>query len=65
MSNCSFTQCELWCVVKVGPAEPLEEFSIYCARLVFHKKKKKITLEIKVVTEHSSVLYQAIISSES
>lgn len=64
MSNCSFTQSELWCVVKVRPAEPLEEFSIYCARLVFHKKKK-IPLEIKVVTEHSSVLYQAIISSES
>lgn len=58
--------------MKIGPAEPLQEFSIYCASFDGKGTErkacfslKKIALETKVVTEHCSVLYQAIISSES
>lgn len=59
--------------MKTEPAKPLQEFSMCCAsfdgketeRKACFSLKKKIALEAKVVTEHHSVLYQAIISSES
>lgn len=62
--------------MKTEPGKPLQEFSMCCASFdgkgterkacfSLKKKKKSIALEAKVVTEHHSVLYQAIISSES
>lgn len=62
--------------MKTEPGKPLQEFAMCCASFdgngterkacfSFKKKKKSIASEAKVVTEHHSVLYQAIISSES